>query len=1038
MIVLVALLWSYVSQLRGKWFNFKQTTQRQQQTNKLQLQNGQDNVENVSPASKETNLCTDTTASEDSLKTIDPYKQKHAEKTHFSEVKCERLIGKNKTFASSKNTNFKPPKTLKMANARVPGLKQKDLEKNNPAVSKEWLMSVIEKQVGTPVWQMNEWLNKLEYCWYDDQSDKSKASALLCRYFSQSQNPYTLTAYLIKSAKDFHTGKTTTLAYFTMKTFDKWCKTEQKGATDRQKYLDQDLRMLIFHMTTRFHMTMFDMAVKNFELDHEGNEYFLPAIIDFLQKKNYKEAAVCAGKLGLQDHFTLEEIVVPLLLQDKINLIEVYLCGNPELQKKTVQMLDHFCDRGTDMEKVIRSSGVANVKRDKLNWKPLSKLAIRLLKLYQVPQELCPNIMNARGVGAIRFLLHRTYIEKNIGTGCWEELVQSAVGTSSYLKEQLVEQLFCYNEYQEAAKWANFYQLEDRVIPDAIAAIRHTVRETENKADDEDGEDWDEDCFSATDIETAYYSLKLPPECISLVDDREKYGVAMACLTQPGQIMGFDSEWRPGFGGRPQSVALIQLAIKDCAFLFDIPALRAVLTDEDWLQFARQIFSNKEVLKLGFGLESDLQMLSKSFPVMRDAMLEMARVVDLCVLKKHISDRVSEHDEKTVMVDDVDSDSEGPTLNLGFSKPEERGLSELVRQCLGKPLNKSEQMSDWERRPLRTSQKVYAALDAYVLLEVYEVLVAEANRQKLLINLEPQVTSKWLKTSKKEKHRAKVRGDKKVMASNRKEVPVSGANVGNPISPKDLHVVVDSMLQGLGRHLRSCGVDVKMLDNSDEHDNTVDICLREKRIVLTSGRPYQMIRAHVGEDRCYNVKSDRARVQLQEVLKHFNVHVRQTDIFSRCQVCNGNNYLSIPCREMRHLWGLKWQAMAQENQDDSEEEEEEAGFCFDSGPPMSSGFNMQFGANKSLEYGVDSSTMTIVESGVSLQIGIIPEGIFGKVDTFYCCVTCGKVFWEGSHFERICDQFSDVLSATNKDKNDEEPDGINFTVYDLLKKSSKS
>ena len=43
------------------------------------------------------------------------------------------------------------------------------------------------------------------------------------------------------------------------------------------------------------------------------------------------------------------------------------------------------------------------------------------------------------------------------------------------------------------------------------------------------------------------------------------------------------------------------------------------------------------------------------------------------------------------------------------------------------------------------------------------------------------------------------------------------------MAPSDLLVVVDNMLQGLGRQLRCCGVDVVILENTDCHDRAGEV-----------------------------------------------------------------------------------------------------------------------------------------------------------------------------------------------------------------------
>lgn len=54
-------------------------------------------------------------------------------------------------------------------------------------------------------------------------------------------------------------------------------------------------------------------------------------------------------------------------------------------------------------------------------------------------------------------------------------------------------------------------------------------------------------------------------------------------------------------------------------------------------------------------------------------------------------------------------------------------------------------------------------------------------------------------------------------------------------------------------------------------------------------------------NRSYKVHSDSSDAQLIEVLTNFNVGVMESDIFSRCQICNSDEFLQISNSNMREL-----------------------------------------------------------------------------------------------------------------------------------------
>ena len=64
---------------------------------------------------------------------------------------------------------------------------------------------------------------------------------------------------------------------------------------------------------------------------------------------------------------------------------------------------------------------------------------------------------------------------------------------------------------------------------------------------------------------------------------------------------------------------------------------------------------------------------------------------------------------------------------------------------------------------------------------------------------------------------------------------------------------------------------------------------------------------------------------------------------------------------------------------------------------------------KGLHFDKQSCTVTVSQTGVDVQVANVPEGILDRVAEFYCCATCGKVFWEGKHFAHVVHQFQHVL-----------------------------
>ena len=72
---------------------------------------------------------------------------------------------------------------------------------------------------------------------------------------------------------------------------------------------------------------------------------------------------------------------------------------------------------------------------------------------------------------------------------------------------------------------------------------------------------------------------------------------------------------------------------------------------------------------------------------------------------------------------------------------------------------------------------------------------------------------------------------------------------------------------------------------------------------------------------------------------------------------------------------------------------------------------------------IDMSKFTL-SNGVKVQLDKITDTQFDKIDLFYVCETCGKVYWDGSHFDTVKSQLSHVIDASQ---------GSGKSLYDIAR-----
>ncbi|XP_063746410.1 exonuclease mut-7 homolog isoform X2 [Eleginops maclovinus] len=755
-----------------------------------------------------------------------------------------------------------------------------------------------------------------------NQSDLQMLHLEALQGFSKLSEPLEGLLTILEGYPVRQKGRSQTLGLHVLVEFQTWMKEHPQvtlSSLSEQQASELQRRALDLLIDTQ--ACFVDGLIDIYRLNSLDPAVLVLYIMNLMSLRCYKEAIGLSVKLKLQNDLNMEEMCVPLILQNKLPLAESFVTGHKHLEQQLVTLLDSWCHSCFSVDKISRRYPRLSLTKQcmsQIQPKMLTKQVFRLVEKFNMDQGLCPNALRKRRLDSLRFLMYKTFVEKSMAEENWSDHVQYVVADDLELQISLVELLVRYSNLQKAAQWALRYNIPRNRLPSGVWKMQQDLPpDLKHIGGSAKTEDW----IPSHSHCQKFYQVPLTKDKVHLVDSPEALQRCRNTLLKEGGVVGVDMEWQPTFGCNSiQKVALIQLATLDQVFLLDL-CVAGFCQHPDTVSFIRSLFSERSIIKLGYGMSGDIKCLLATWQQLLVEPLEMEGVLDL--LKIH----------PKIQRQKINRIQNGPKEVLVGEGSAEKGLSLLVQQVLKKPLDKTEQMSNWEKRPLRISQIRYAVADAYCLLEVYSILSSKPDHFGLPPDLCSIVSSQSEKSSNKKKKEQQSHGKEECQGAQRVSPPRSDAEKDlmcgekpsedtPPLPPQHLRVVCDNMLQGLGRYLRCLGVDVIMLENTDDHRVAAELAQAEGRFILTCGQPFQTLRSQVGEGRCLSLDcAEKARDQAVRVLRHFNVQLKPSDIFSRCQACNSDQYAAVPRGDMVRM--LKEKGFLQDDTDHTQQQEEE-------------------------------------------------------------------------------------------------------------------
>jgi hypothetical protein len=255
-------------------------------------------------------------------------------------------------------------------------------------------------------------------------SDENAATSFVIDYFKQSSRPFDdLLEYLFELTASELGNKNTGLIQCLLHSFTQWKNTFYQSsslpACDKPRL--NDLLQTLPLTTLKDFTAVF----------HISKEDLITLLKSLLKSPNnsqaYKRALNILVMFDYQFEFPLNELLLPLIVNSRDHLIDVYLNKTRRYEEYLLGILNHLYETNGKRIRDILSEEY-QLPGVTLNKKNLSKLAVRYWNLYGNDEdEKYPNLTILQQKRTLAYLMNVKYNgiteEKSMSDECWKELV---------------------------------------------------------------------------------------------------------------------------------------------------------------------------------------------------------------------------------------------------------------------------------------------------------------------------------------------------------------------------------------------------------------------------------------------------------------------------------------------------------------------------------------------------------------------------------------------------------------------------------------